>query len=103
MYALSGPLQNIEAKETYSKMYFFGVGLASDLGVETFFWISAFLASYKMLESIHLNEGKWPVGKAWFILDRFVRFAPLYYIVLLIFWRIVPLIGGDGPIFFTYH
>ena len=76
--------------------------MASDLGVETFIFISAFLASFKMIESVHLNDGEWPINKLWFILDRFMRLAPLYYIALLIFWRILPLIGGDGPLFYSF-
>lgn len=34
--------------------------------------------------------------------DRFVRLAPLYFFTLIFFWRLMVLLGGDGPMFFGY-
>jgi peptidoglycan/LPS O-acetylase OafA/YrhL len=77
--------------------------LSADNGVDTFFWMTAFLASYKMLSSAHQNINEFPISKCRMILDRAVRLLPLYVFTLLFFWRIMVLFGGDGPLFFNYE
>jgi hypothetical protein len=36
------------------------------------------------------------------IFGRLIRLLPLYYFILLFFWRFMVLVGGDGPMFFGY-
>lgn len=54
-YTLRGPIQNLEAIQDWVSSNFFSMVLSSDLIVDTFFWLSAFLASYQLLVSIKLN------------------------------------------------
>ena len=70
--------------------------------VDTFFWLSAFIASYNILTQTHKNPDSAP---SYFrlIFGRFIRLAPLYYFILLFFWRFMVLMGGDGPMFFGYE
>jgi peptidoglycan/LPS O-acetylase OafA/YrhL len=79
---------------------FFFTILSTDLVVDSFFWLGAFLASYQMLMSMSVNEGRLPCSKWKLYLNRFARLIPLYFFTLLFFWRIVVLFGGDGPMFF---
>lgn len=71
--------------------------------VDIFFWLSAFLASYQLLVKMRLNNGQLPSNKCMLILARFARLWPLYVFTLLFFWRIIPLFGGEGPMFSEYE
>jgi len=77
--------------------------LSADLIVDSFFWISAFLASYQLLVRMKLNDGKLPNNKFALCFNRFIRLWPLYVFTLLFFWRFIPLFGGEGPLFFEYQ
>jgi len=90
----------LEVIERWINSRFFSTILKVDLIVDTFFWIGAFLASYQMLTSMSVNEGKLPSSKFKIYLNRVVRLLPLYLFAMLFFWRIVVLFGGDGPMFF---
>lgn len=82
---------------------FFSFVLSADLVVDMFFWVSAFLASYQLLVKMRLNDGKLPSNKFVIIFSRFMRLWPLYAFTLLVFWRVMPLFGGEGPLFFEYE
>ena len=82
---------------------FFSVVLSTDLVADMFFWISGFLASYQLLVRMRLNDGNLPHNKCVIIFSRFIRLWPLYAFTLLFFWRIMPLFGGEGPLFFEYE
>lgn len=49
-----------------------------------------------------LNEGELPSSKIKLIAHRWFRLIPLYMFTLFVFWKFVPLFGGEGPLFFTY-
>ena len=51
-YMLKGPIQNLEVIEEWVQSSIFSLVLQADLIVDTFFWISAFLASYQLLVSM---------------------------------------------------
>lgn len=102
-YTLKGPIQNLEALEAWVATPMFGVVLSADLMVDTFFWLSAFLASYQLLVSMQVNEGHLPYSKRKIVLNRYMRLIPVYAFTLLFFWRFLPLFGGDGPMFFNYE
>jgi len=76
--------------------------LSADLTVDVFFWLSAFLGSYKLLMLLKHNDGNFPCSKRRLVLDRFIRLAPLYYATLFFFWQVMVLMGGAGPLFFEY-
>ena len=99
-YTLKGPIQNLEAIQDWIEGGFFSLVLSADLIVDTFFWLSAFLASYQLLVSIKLNNGKLPSSKCLIIMNRIVRLWPLYAFTMLFYWRFIVLFGGDGPLFF---
>ena len=54
-YILRGPLMNIEVAQEWMQNKFFAIILSTDLLVDTFFWLSAFLASYQILIRTHTN------------------------------------------------
>lgn len=101
-YTMRGPIQNMEAIEALVKSYIFNAVLSADLMVDTFFWLSAFLASYQLLTSMQVNDGHLPYSKKLLVFNRYIRLIPIYFITLLIFWRFIVLFGGDGPLFFGY-
>jgi peptidoglycan/LPS O-acetylase OafA/YrhL len=37
------------------------------------------------------------------VLNRLVRLAPMYYFTLIVFWLVVVLCGGEGPLFFEFN
>ena len=101
-YTLRSPIQNIEVIQEWVQSSFFSIVLSTDLFVDVFFWISAFLATYQLLVKMKLNDGKLPSNKFVIIFNRFIRLWPLYVFTLFFFWRFMPLFGGEGPLFFEY-
>ena len=85
-YIMRSPLQNLEALENWLKSGFFSIVLSADLTVDVFFWLSAFLGSYKLLMLMKKNDGNYPCSKRKLVLNRIVRLAPLYYATLFFFW-----------------
>jgi peptidoglycan/LPS O-acetylase OafA/YrhL len=81
--------------------YSFCFVLSGELAVDVFFWLTAFLACYFLLNRMHDNEGN--MGSALkIILNRYMRLFPLYFFTLIFFWQFIVLFGGDGPMFFMY-
>lgn len=52
-YVLKSPLQNLEVAQEWMQHHHLFFVLSADNGVDTFFWLTAFLFSYKMLSSAH--------------------------------------------------
>ena len=102
-YTMRSPIQNLEVVQEWVQSPFFSMVLSADLIVDSFFWISAFLASYQLLVRMKLNDGKLPSNKFALCFNRFMRLWPLYVFVLFFFWRFMPLFGGEGPLFFEYQ
>ena len=75
--------------------------LMSELAVDVFFWLSAFLACYFFLNRMHDNDGTLS-SSLMIVLNRYVRLIPLYVFALLFFWKFIAIFGGDGPMFFMY-
>lgn len=79
----------------------FTIVISADLAVDIFFWLTAFLSSYFMLNTMHQNEGF--LGKVYLIyLNKLMKLWPLYIFTLLFYWKFLPLFGGEGPIFYMY-
>ena len=102
-YTLRSPIQNLEVVQDWLQSGFFSLVLSADLVTDIFFWLSAFLASYQLLVKMRLNDGQLPSNKFVIIFCRFIRLWPLYVFTLLFFWRVIPLFGGEGPLFFEYE
>ena len=56
-----------------------------------------------MLKTYQLCGGKFdhPIWKI--ALSRAVRFLPLYALMILFMWKIIPMIGGTGPLFYQFE
>lgn len=72
--------------------------IAADLAVDIFFWISSFLACYYFLTRMHSNNGV-SDNPLWIITKRYFRLTPLYLFTMLFFWKLLPIFGGEGPLF----
>lgn len=100
LFTLKSPVQNLDVLGHWFDSFTFSIALGSDLVADSFFWLSAFLASYQLLNRMRLNDGKMP-SKALLVFNRWFRIWPLYFFALLVFWRFIPMLG-TGPLFFEY-
>ena len=50
---------------------------------------------------MHMDEGL-SQNPLWIIFKRYLRLTPLYLLTLLLFWKFLPLFGGDGPLFWKF-
>ena len=73
---------------------------AAYFAVDTFLWLGAFLVTLGMLEQLKKNPH--PV-KFYFgsVLHRIVRIWPTYFVIIMVYWKIAPLLGS-GPIWPTF-
>jgi peptidoglycan/LPS O-acetylase OafA/YrhL len=79
----------------------FTVVISAELAVDIFFWLTAFLSCFFLLNRMNDNDGN--IGSVFKIyLNRFMRLFPLYAFTLFFFWKFLVLYGGDGPMFFMY-
>jgi peptidoglycan/LPS O-acetylase OafA/YrhL len=101
-YILKGPLENLTIIQEWMTNVAFCIVISAELASDVFFWISAFLATYFLLNKMLDNDGN--VGSNMrIILNRYMRLFPLYAYALFFFWLFIPLFGGDGPMFFMYN
>jgi peptidoglycan/LPS O-acetylase OafA/YrhL len=100
LFTLRSPVQNLEVLQSWFGSGTFSVALGADLVADSFFWLSAFLASYQLLNRMRLNDGKMP-SRCMLIFTRWFRIWPLYFFALLVFFTFIPLLG-TGPLFFGY-
>jgi len=97
---LKGALQNMEVLQTWVQDFSFSFVLSADFAIDCFFFFSSFLATFFLLKRMKENEGN--VGSVLAIyLHRYMRLIPLYFFLLLFFWKFMVLFG-DGPMFFLY-
>mmetsp|Transcript_13051 Transcript_13051/g.20259 ORF Transcript_13051/g.20259 Transcript_13051/m.20259 type:complete len:149 (-) Transcript_13051:1207-1653(-) len=102
-FLFKGPVRNIEAIQTWPHSYFFTFVLQADLQSDVFYWITAFVWSYRILkfqEASSMLEKNESIPTWKLIVGRYIRFAPQYLIMILVLWKIVPLFGGFGPRFY---
>lgn len=88
--------------EEWMTHFFFIIVLYADFVVDIFFWLTAFLASYKLLVRLKDNGGSFG---GWtevlrIYLNRLMRLLPTYFFALLFFWKFLKLFGGEGPMFY---
>lgn len=81
--------------------FIFSIVIGGELAVDVFFWLTAFLSCYFLLNKMHDNDGE-RGSYVKIILNRYVRLFPMYLFTLLFFWKVLTLFGGDGPMFFMY-
>mmetsp|Transcript_13805 Transcript_13805/g.9957 ORF Transcript_13805/g.9957 Transcript_13805/m.9957 type:complete len:138 (-) Transcript_13805:39-452(-) len=101
LYLLAGPLQNPVIIQDWMGSLAFSLVLSGDLAVDIFFWLTAFLATYFLLNKMHDNAGDY--GSSFlFLFSRYMRLFPMYAFMLFFFWQFIVVFGGDGPMFFQY-
>ena len=66
--------------------------------------ISAIMKNNKMINYKDyykkLNDGVFSKHPARIVLERYLRILPLYFFMILFLWKIISLLGGDGPRFY---
>lgn len=82
--------------------FLFNLVLSAEHVVDIFFWLTAFLGSYFMLNKLKENNGS--MG-SWGLIyvNRIVRLLPLYMFSMFFFMKFLVLFGGDGPLFYMYQ
>jgi peptidoglycan/LPS O-acetylase OafA/YrhL len=76
---------------------------SSNLGLDEFFFLSSFLATLKIHAFIQTKGGRLTfVDYLKLLLHRYLRLAPIYYLVFVFGWQIGPFLG-NGPCWFTYE
>jgi len=96
-YLISGSLANPWALQIYFQTYAFTAVYSSNLGFDEFFFLAATLTTLKISK---LEAGPKTYLGSW--IYRYLRLAPVYYLVFLFGWQIGPRLA-DGPCWFTYE
>ena len=74
---------------------------SANLGFDEFFMLSAFFTTLKLMRTFEKEQFTLKMyGKL--ILHRYLRLAPVYYVVFLFGWLIGPHLGS-GPCWLTYE
>jgi peptidoglycan/LPS O-acetylase OafA/YrhL len=68
--------------------------------VDVFYWITAFVWSFTILKNIHKGQTL-SIWKQ--VLGRYLRLAPLYYMMILYMWKYLSMKGGKGPRFYQFE
>lgn len=102
-FIFSGPVRNLEAQQQWMESPFFIFILQADLQSDIFYFITAFTWSFQMLKTYQLCGGKFdhPIWKI--VLSRAIRFTPLYLMMILFMWKVIPIFGGSGPKFYQFE
>jgi len=74
--------------------------LSSPFSVDIFLFMGGFLAIYLMVKGIKAFDGK--INLLIIYISRIIRIFPLFFVTLLIFCYVMPLIG-EGPGFYNYY
>jgi len=96
-YVISGAVTNPWTLNSQFTTYQFTVIVSANLGFDFFFFLAATLATLKIS---YLEAG--PKTYLKILVYRYLRLAPIYYMVFLFGWQIGPVLG-TGPCWFTYE
>lgn len=86
---------------TYFKTLAFTVVYSSNLGFDEFIMISIFLQTLKLLQQLDDSQRFSFKLYGKFLLDIYLRLAPIYYLVFLFGWLVGPFLGY-GSCWFAY-
>ena len=98
-WALSNnAVENIlEVIQTIPNRFFFQPVTNAYFAVDGFFVMSGLLMSYLSIREMERRQGKFPF--IFFYLHRFLRLSPAYYLLIFVYFKILPYIGS-GPLWF---
>ena len=105
-FTMSSAVYNPWTLQNYFQTYAYTAVYSSNLGFDEFFFFSAMLMTLKI--SDYVQEGSQQRHKMTFITYlkmfgmRFIRLAPVYYLVFLVGWQVGPYLA-NGPCWFTYE
>ena len=101
-FTMSSAVYNPWTLFHYFQTYGYTAVLSSNLGFDEFFFFTGILLTLKLKERL-VKERSFSVFKyAKLFFMRYVRLAPVYYMIFLIGWQIGPQLG-EGPVWFTYE
>jgi peptidoglycan/LPS O-acetylase OafA/YrhL len=102
---MSSAVYNPWTLQNYFQTYAYTAVYSSNLGFDEFFFFSAMLMTLKMLEHTNGHQGNKNLGLIVYLkmfAMRFIRLAPIYYLVFFFGWQVGPYLGS-GPCWFTYE
>lgn len=94
---MSSSVQNPWSLQRYFHTYAYTLVYSSNLGFDEFFFLSSFLLTWKMI-GLQMQFKEYPRA----LLYRFLRLAPMFYLVFVFGWQIGPYMSS-GPCWFTYE
>jgi hypothetical protein len=102
-FTMSSSVENPWSLQDYFHTYAYTLVYSSNLGFDEFFFIAAFLLTLKIKDyNQESAEGFRVKDFPLMFLKRFLRLAPVYYLVFLFGWQIGPRLSS-GPCWFTYE
>jgi hypothetical protein len=96
LYALSAPVRNLYVMLDLFKQYLFACIASGNLAPDLFLFMIHFLGFVKICRLYDARSGIGVIGYAQLYLQRFLRLAPLYYLVFFAGWFIVPLLSNSA-------
>lgn len=103
-FTMSSAVFNPWTLQHYFQTYGYTAVYSSNLGFDEFFFLSSLLLTVKM-DSLIKRYPEMPltlIRYAKLFGMRFLRLAPIYYLIFLIGWQVGPHFGS-GPCWFTYE
>lgn len=105
-FTMSSAVYNPWTLQKYFQTYGYTAVYSSNLGFDEFFFFSSMLMTLKitdlMEESCNHNGKMSVVMYLKMLFFRYLRMAPIYYLVFLVGWQVGPYLGS-GPCWFTYE
>jgi len=89
------PVTNPSAEARATRSLEFTFVRSAEYAVDTFFFMSAFLATWGILRQ--LEKRSLTVGSYWsMMLARYLRLTPTYLLVVVVYWQVLPYVS-NGP------
>ncbi|XP_017003600.2 nose resistant to fluoxetine protein 6-like [Drosophila takahashii] len=97
---ITSPNINLYDVYTWAKTPFMDIIYEGVFAVDTFFFISGLLVAMVALRSMEKAKGKLNIPLMY--LHRYLRLTPVVAISILVYWKILPLLG-DGPLYGNWN
>ena len=86
-----------EVFKTFPNRFLFQLVVNFTFSVDSFFVLSGMLLSYLSIREMERHQGKFPFIS--FYVHRLLRLSPAYYLVVFIYFKVLPYVGS-GPLWF---